>query len=78
MSNVRITDYDSLLLKVNVGYDSIFFIEKASTSVSGSDGNLILDVDQTRYTYAFSDIKAPSKNTLDAVVVAIREYIDNV
>lgn len=78
MSDVRITDYDTLLLKVNVGYETIFFVDKSDTSVSGSDGYLVLDVGDTQYKYLFSNIKAPSKNTLDAVVVAIREYIDNV
>lgn len=76
---VEISDYNTTYIKVNNNNADIFFLAKDGLVVSGVGGNVVLVTSSnSSYTYFFSNIKSPSKTTLDELVVAVRVFIDNV
>lgn len=75
---VYITNYNTNLIKINKDNSDILFLEKEGLSVSGVGGNIIFTNGGLSYTYSYSDVRLPVKNTLDELLVTVREYIDNV
>jgi hypothetical protein len=75
---VIITNYSDTYLKINKDESDIFFLAKDGLQVSARAGSIILTSSSTSYTYVFTDIKSPKLTTPDEMVVAIRQYIDNV
>lgn len=76
---VDITSYNTSYLKINKDNTEIFFLGKSGLSVAGVGGNIVLTTtDNNSYSYSLGEIGLPVNNALDDLVVAVRQYIDNV
>jgi hypothetical protein len=74
-----ITDYSSTLIKIVVDENNIYFIDKDGASVAGTGGKLVLTSSSGKqFSFEITNMKSPSKNSLEEVVVAVQVIIDNV
>lgn len=76
---MRIINYNTHKLRIIENSNNIFFLSKSGLTVSAYLGSIVFNTsDNKSFTYKFSDIEEPPSNNLDALVVIIRGYIDNV
>lgn len=74
---MRIINYDTDKIRIIENSNNIFFLNKEDLSVSGVSGKITLTIPTNQFSYSFDSVESPVTANLDALVVAVREYIDN-